>query len=74
MKRHHEIVRNLLQGGAEVNAKDEIRNQMMLMMMILSSLSSSLLFDFLPHLQRLHLLYLALEYVLSHGYPYHWPS
>ena len=50
MKRHHEVVRTLLQGGAEVNAKHEVRNQMMLMMMILSSSSSSFSFDFLPHL------------------------
>jgi hypothetical protein len=31
---HHEVVRTLLQAGADINAKDNVRNQMMMMMMI----------------------------------------
>jgi hypothetical protein len=30
----HEVIHTLLQGGADINAKDEVRNQMMMMMMI----------------------------------------
>jgi ankyrin repeat protein len=32
---HHDIVRTLLQGGADVNATSEVRNQMMMMRMMM---------------------------------------
>ena len=32
---HLDIVRTLLDGGADINAKSEVRNQMMMMMMIM---------------------------------------
>ncbi len=32
---HHEVVRTLLQGGADVNVKSKVRNQMMMMMIII---------------------------------------
>ncbi len=31
---YHDIVRTLLQSGADVNAKDEVRNHMMMMIVI----------------------------------------
>ena len=31
----HDIVRILLQGGADVNAQNEVRNQMMMIMMMI---------------------------------------
>ena len=31
---HHEVVRTLLEGGADVNAKSNVRNQMIILMMI----------------------------------------
>ena len=34
-KGHLDIVRTLLEGGANLNAKDNVRNQMMMMMMII---------------------------------------
>jgi cell division septal protein FtsQ len=32
---HHDIVRTLLEGGANINAKDNVRNQLMMMMMMM---------------------------------------
>ena len=32
---HHDVVRTLLQGGADINAKSDVRNQMMIMMMLM---------------------------------------
>jgi len=32
---HLEVVRTLLEGGANVNDKDKVRNQMMMMMMMM---------------------------------------
>jgi len=32
---HDEVVRTLLQGGADVNAKNNVRNQMIMMMMMI---------------------------------------
>jgi ankyrin repeat protein len=32
---HHDIVRTLLEGGANINAKNNVRNQMMMMMMLI---------------------------------------
>jgi ankyrin repeat protein len=32
---HHDIVRTLIEAEADVNAKDNVRNQMMIMMMII---------------------------------------
>ena len=31
---HHEVVRTLLQGRADVNAKDNVRKQMMMMILL----------------------------------------
>ena len=31
---HLEVVRTLLEGKADINAKDKVRNQMMIMMML----------------------------------------
>ena len=36
---HEEIVRTLLEGGADVNAKSEVRNQMMMVMIIILALT-----------------------------------
>ena len=35
-KGHLDIVRTLLEGGADVNAQSKVRNQMMMMMMMLA--------------------------------------
>ena len=32
---HLDIVRTLLEGGGDINAKDNVRNQMMMMMMMI---------------------------------------
>ena len=32
---HLEVVRTLLEGGGDINAKDNVRNQMMMMMIII---------------------------------------
>ena len=31
---HHDIVRTLLEGGADVNAKNNVRNQMMIIILL----------------------------------------
>ena len=36
---HLDIVRTLLDGGGDLNAKDNVRNQMMMMMMIIKILT-----------------------------------
>ncbi len=35
MSGHHDIVRTLLQAKADINAKDNVRNQLMMMMMMM---------------------------------------
>jgi ankyrin repeat protein len=32
---HHDVVRTLLEGGADINAKSDVRNQMIMMMMLM---------------------------------------
>ncbi len=32
---HHDIVRTLLDAGVDVNAKDDVRNQLMMVMMMI---------------------------------------
>ena len=32
---HHEVIRTLLEGGADVNFKDEVRNQIIVMIMMI---------------------------------------
>ncbi len=32
---HHEVVRTLLEAKADINAKDNVRNQLMMMMMMM---------------------------------------
>ena len=39
-KDHHEVVRTLLEGGGDLNAKDNVRKQVLLMMMITTTPSS----------------------------------
>jgi len=34
-KGHYEVVRTLLEGGADVNAQNKVRNQMMMMMIVI---------------------------------------
>ena len=38
---HHDVVRTLLQGGADINAKSEVRNQMMMMMIIMMAVKEN---------------------------------
>ena len=40
-KDHHEVVRTLLEGRVDLNAKDIVRKQMLLMMMMITTTPSS---------------------------------